>query len=82
MHTTRSPYALFITLVSLGILAAVILTGCQPSPSTTPTQSPQPIATPLSARCNPINVSTNGGQSMLTLPDRSEERRVGKECTG
>ncbi len=72
MQPTRSPYALVITLVSLGILAAVLLTGCQSSQSPTPTQPPEPVATPVPAHCDPINVITDGGQSVMTLPDGSQ----------
>ncbi len=72
MHTTRSPYALFVTLVSLGMLAAFLLTGCAPSTIVAPTLTSAPLATPLPAHCDPINVSTDGGQSILTLADGTQ----------
>ena len=72
MHTTRSPYALFVTLVSLGMLAAFLLTGCVPSTIVAPTLTSAPLATPLPAHCDPINVSTDGGQSILTLADGTQ----------
>jgi hypothetical protein len=72
MQPNRSPYTLFITLVLLVIMAATLLTGCAPSSTPTPTQQPTPVATPLPVHCNPINVSTGAGQTILTLPDGSQ----------
>ncbi len=71
MHPTRSLHALFIALVSLGVLAAVLLSGCQPSLTITPTRTPEMVATPLPVHCDPITVSTSGGQTVLTLSDGS-----------
>ncbi len=70
MHTIHSPYSIFLALVSLGILAAIVLTGCQPGP--TPTSPTEPVATPLPAQCDPITVSNGSGQTVLTLPDGSQ----------
>jgi hypothetical protein len=72
MHTTRSPYSLSLALVSLGTIVVFILTGCQPSPNLTPTNSPEPVVTPLQSHCGSINISNDIGQTVLTLPDGSQ----------
>jgi hypothetical protein len=80
MHTTRLSYALLISLVSLGIVAIIVLTGCQPKSTQDPTQvltqapitPPESTATPLPVQCDPITASNDSGLTILTLPDGSQ----------
>jgi hypothetical protein len=69
MHTTRSPFALFVSLVSLGIFTVIIMTSCQPD--RIETSSPEPVTTPLTGKCDPITASNDIGMTILTLPDGS-----------
>ena len=74
MQKIRSHHSHFTALISLGMLAVILLTSCAPAAKTTqsPTNPPPPTTSPQVVKCDPLVVSNNGQQTILTLPDGSQ----------
>jgi len=76
-NATRPNLRAFL-IILLGIMTALVITGCAAltgqtpvSPPTEPAQT-EPLPTPLPTECKPIRFANSEGLSLLTFPDGSQ----------